>query len=56
MTGAIPEQIVILIAIRDSFEVQIFKKPLKEMEKYIDKLIQIMKKNPSVLQQYTKEV
>jgi len=55
MTGAIPEQIVILIAVRDSFEVQVFKKPLKEMEKYIDKLIQIMKKNPSVLQQHTRE-
>ena len=31
MTGAIPEQIVILIAVRESFEVQVFKKPFKEM-------------------------
>ena len=52
MTGAIPEQIVILVAIRNDFDVQVFKKPLKEMEKYIDKLIQIMKKNPSVIQQH----
>jgi len=52
MTGAIPEQIVILVAIRNEFDVQVFKKPLKEMEKYIDKLIQIMKKNPSVIQQH----
>tara|TARA_Y100001936_G_scaffold252162_1_gene310786 strand:+ start:7714 stop:8409 length:696 start_codon:yes stop_codon:yes gene_type:complete len=51
MTGAIPEQIVILIAVRDSFEVQVFKKPLDEMDFYIDKLIQIMKQNPSVIQQ-----
>ena len=52
MTGAIPEQIVILVAIRNDFDVQVFKKPLKEMEKYIDKLIQIMKKNPFVIQQH----
>ena len=52
MTGAIPEQIVILVAIRNEFDVQVFKKPLKEMEKYIDKLIQIMKKNPFVIQQH----
>ena len=51
MTGAIPEQIIILIAIRDSFEVQVFKKPLQDMEIYIDKLITIMKKNPTVIQQ-----
>ena len=55
MTGAIPEQIVILVAIRNEFDVQVFKKPLRDMEKYIDKLIQIMKKNPSVLQQHTRE-
>ena len=55
MTGAIPEQIVILVAIRNEFDVQVFKKPLRDMEKYIDKLIQIMKKTPSVLQQHTRE-
>ena len=52
MTGALPEQIVILIAVRNSFEVQIFKKPFKEMDTYIGKLIEIMKKNPSVIQQH----
>ena len=50
MTGAIPEQIVILIAVRESFEVQVFKKPFKEMDTYIEKLIQIMKQNPQVIQ------
>jgi genome maintenance exonuclease 1 len=52
MTGALPEQIVILVAVRNSFEVQVFKKPFKEMDIYIGKLIEIMKKNPSVIQQY----
>lgn len=52
MTGAMPEQIVILIAVRDSFEVQVFKKSFKEMDTYIEKLIEIMKKYPSVTQQY----
>jgi hypothetical protein len=52
MTGALPEQIVILVAVRNSFEVQVFKKPFKEMDIYIGKLIEIMKKNPDVIQQY----
>jgi len=52
MTGALPEQIVILVAVRNSFEVQVFKKSFKEMDVYIGKLIEIMKKNPSVCQQY----
>ena len=52
MTGALPEQIVILVAVRNSFEVQVFKKPFKEMDIYIGKLIEIMKKNPSVIQQH----
>ncbi len=50
MTGAIPEQIVILIAVRESFEVQVFKKPFKEMDTYIGRLIEIMKHNPQVIQ------
>jgi genome maintenance exonuclease 1 len=50
MTGCIPEQIVILIAVRDSFEVQVFKKPISEIDGYIDKLINIMKKEPQVIQ------
>jgi len=52
MTGALPEQIVILVAVRNSFEVQVFKKPFKEMDVYIGKLIEIMKKNPQVIQQH----
>jgi len=52
MTGALPEQIVILVAVRDSFEVQVFRKPFKEMDTYIGKLLEIMKKYPSVCQQY----
>jgi hypothetical protein len=50
MTGAMPEQIVILIAIRNSFEVQVFKKSMSEVDYYIDKLINIMKKEPQVVQ------
>ena len=52
MTGALPEQIVILVAVRNSFEVQVFKKSFKEMDVYIGKLIEIMKKNPQVIQQH----
>ena len=52
MTGALPEQIVILIAVRNSFDVQVFKKSFKEMDQYIEKLLRIMKKYPSVTQQY----
>ena len=52
MTGALPEQIVILVAVRNRFEVQVFKKSLKEMDTYIGKLIEIMKKYPSVCQQH----
>jgi len=52
MTGALPEQIVILVAVRNSFEVQVFRKPFKEMDTYIDKLLKIMKRYPSVCQQF----
>ena len=52
MTGAIPEQIVILVAVRDSFEIQVFKKPIADLEIYIDKLLKIMKRYPSVCQQF----
>jgi hypothetical protein len=50
MTGAMPEQIVILVAVRDRFEVQVFKKPMEEMDFYIDKLIHLMMKDPQVIQ------
>ena len=52
MTGAVPEQIVILVAVRESFEIQVFKKPIADLEIYIDKLLKIMKKYPTVCQQY----
>lgn len=51
MTGALPEQVVILIAVRDSTEVQVFTKSIKEIDTYMDKLLTIMKANPQVLQQ-----
>jgi genome maintenance exonuclease 1 len=51
MVGALPEQVVILIAVRDSTEVQTFTKPIKELDKYMDKLLTIMKKSPSIIQQ-----
>jgi genome maintenance exonuclease 1 len=51
MFGALPEQVVILIAVRESTEVQTFTKPIKELDKYMDKLLTIMKKNPSIIQQ-----
>ena len=49
MTGAIPEQVVILIAVRESFEVQVFKKSINELDNYIEKLLNIMKKDPQVI-------
>ena len=52
MTGALPEQIVILVAVRDSFEVQVFKKSYNEMDIYMEKLINIMKSEPFVVQQH----
>jgi genome maintenance exonuclease 1 len=55
MTGAVPEQIVILVAVRESFEVQVFKKSMDEMDIYIDKLLNIMKEYPTVTQQYSEK-
>jgi len=55
MTGAVPEQIVILVAVRDTFEIQVFKKPMSEMDTYIGKLIEIMKQYPTVTQQYSEK-
>ena len=52
MTGALPEQVVILVAVRDSFEVQVFKKSFTEMDIYMEKLINIMKTEPYVVQQH----
>ncbi len=51
MFGALPEQVVILIAVRESNEVQTFIKPIGELDVYMDKLLTIMKKFPTVVQQ-----
>ena len=52
MSGVIPEQVVILIAVRESNEVQVFTKPISELDVYMDKLLKIMKQYPSVIQQH----
>ena len=39
-----------MIAVRDVFEVQVFKKSMDELDTYIDKLIDIMKTQPQVIQ------
>jgi len=51
MSGALPEQVVIMIAVRESTEVQIFTKPIRELDVYMDKLLTIMKKFPIIIQQ-----
>ena len=52
MTGALPEQIVILIAVRNSFEVQVFRKPISEIDTYVDRLLKIMKLDPYICLQH----
>ena len=49
MTGAIPEQVVILIAVRESNEVQVFTKSIKEIDVYMEKLLTMMKRNPHLV-------
>jgi len=48
MTGVEIKQIVILVACIDQFEVQVFKKPAKDSDKYLTKLVNIMKTNPHI--------
>jgi len=48
MTGLEIKQIVILVACIDQFEVQVFKKPAKDSDKYLTKLVKIMKENPHI--------
>ncbi len=48
MTGLEIKQIVILVACIDQFEVQVFKKPANDSDKYLTKLVNIMKKNPHI--------
>ena len=49
MTGAVPEQVVILIAVRESNEVQVFTKSIKEIDVYMEKLLTMMKRNPHLV-------
>ena len=48
MTGIEIKQIVILVACVDSFDVQVFKKPAKDEDEWLEKLVKIMKDNPHV--------
>tara|TARA_B100000929_G_scaffold68670_1_gene52425 strand:- start:99 stop:797 length:699 start_codon:yes stop_codon:yes gene_type:complete len=48
MTGIEIKQVVILVACIEQFEVQVFKKPAKDSDKYLTKLVNIMKANPHI--------
>ena len=48
MTGIEIKQVVILIACVDSFDVQVFKKPAKDADEWLEKLVKIMKDNPHI--------
>jgi len=48
MTGIEIQQVVILVACIDQFDVQVFKKPAKDSNKYLTKLVNIMKENPHI--------
>ena len=48
MTGIEIQQIVILVACVESFDVQVFKKPAKDADVWLEKLVKIMKANPHV--------
>ena len=48
MTGIEIQQIVILVACVESFDVQVFRKPAKDADEWLEKLVKIMKENPHV--------
>ena len=48
MTGIEIQQIVILVACVESFDVQVFKKPAKDADEWLEKLVNIMKTNPHI--------
>ena len=48
MTGIEINQIVLLVACVDSFDVQVFRKPAKDMDMWLEKLMGIMQKHPFV--------
>ena len=48
MTGIEIQQIVILVACVETFDVQVFRKPAKDADEWLEKLIKIMKDNPHI--------
>ena len=48
MTGIEIKQVVILVACIEQFDVQVFKKPASDSDKYLTKLVNIMKANPHI--------
>jgi len=48
MTGIAIKQVVILVACIDQFEVQVFKKPASDSDKWLTKLVNIMKADPHI--------
>ena len=48
MTGIEIQQIVILVACVESFDVQVFKKPAKDADIWLEKLVNIMKTNTHI--------
>ena len=48
MTGIEIQQVVILVACVDSFDVQVFKKPAKDSDEWLEKLVGVMKHFPHI--------
>ena len=48
MTGIEIKQVVVLVACIEQFDVQVFKKPASDSDKYLTKLVKIMKANPHI--------
>ena len=48
MTGIEIKQVVILVACIEQFDVQVFKKPASDSDKYLTKFVNIMKENPHI--------
>ena len=48
MTGIEIKQVVVLVACIEQFDVQVFKKPTSDSDKYLTKLVDIMKENPHI--------
>ena len=48
MTGIEIKQVVVLVACIEQFDVQVFKKPASDSDKWLEKLVKIMKENPHI--------